>query len=219
LEIPASAVVPAGAAVAEAALIHYGSERIAITVPNATALFLGLSHKHHLEAEYRIKKYISKKDKTNHPPENDSSTFYERIMASVVFAYTSLEAFVNEGVPYDYIYETVEKNCTRSFVKEQIERSLNLDTKLGDVLPKVLKVQTPKGGKLWSDYNKLQNLRGRIIHMKTKDRQSHGEDTGSIWNALFKEPVPETYKTAKNLMKYFLDAKGETPRWFEKCPF
>jgi hypothetical protein len=55
--------------------------------------------------------------------------------------------------------------------------------------------------------------------MKTKDRQSRGEDTDSIWNALFNDPLPKTYKTAKNLMKYFLDAKGKTPRWFEKCPF
>ena len=214
-----STVIQSGAAVTEAALIQYANERIGVTIPNATALFLGLSQKYHLEAEYWVNKCVGKKDKANHLPETESSTFYERITASVVFAYTSLEAFVNEQVPDDYVYESVEKNCTRSFVKDQIERSLNLDTKLGDVLPQVLKVATPKGGKLWNEYDKLQNLRDRIIHMKTKDRQSRGEDVNSIWNALLCNPLPETYKTAKNLMKYFLDAKGNLPRWFEKCPF
>jgi hypothetical protein len=162
---------------------------------------------------------IANKDKAGHLPDSQAFAFYEHIMASVVFAYTSLEAFVNEEVPDDYVYEAVEKNCTRSFAKEQIERSLNLNTKLGDVLPQVLKVATPKGGTLWNDYDKLQNLRDRIIHMKTKDRDSRGEDTGSIWNALLRDPLPETYKTAKNLMKYFFDAKRETSRWFEKCLF
>jgi hypothetical protein len=132
LAIPGtSTVISASAAVSEAALITNGSERLWITVPNATALFLGLSHKHHEEAEYWVKKCIAKKNKANQLPEGESATFFERIIASVVFAYTSLEAFVNEEVPDDYIYEIVEKNCPRSLVKEQIERSLPLGYQAG----------------------------------------------------------------------------------------
>jgi hypothetical protein len=214
-----STVIQASAAVIQTALISCGRERVGISIPNATALFLGQSKTHHEKAEYWMKKCIANKDKAGHLPDGQAFAFLENIMAAVVFAYTSLEAFVNEEVPDDYIYEAVEKNCTRSFVKEQIERSLNLNTKLGDVLPQVLKVTTPKGGTLWNDYDKLQNLRDRIIHMKTKDRDSRGEDTSSIWNALLCDPLPETYKTAKQLMKYFFDAKRDTPRWFEKCLF
>ena len=69
------------------------------------------------------------------------------------------------------------------------------------------------------DVDKLRDLRDRIIHMKTKDRDFRGEDGSSIWNALLSEPLPETHTTAKSIMKHFLDGKGKPPRWFEKCPF
>ncbi|MGA9779257.1 MAG: hypothetical protein WBS33_13385 [Verrucomicrobiia bacterium] len=214
-----STVVAAGSAVTQAALIQHGKQQVGISIPNATALFLNLSHRHREEAEYWVGKGIAKGGKSNHLPDNESFTFYEHIMASVVFAYSSLEAFVNEDVPDSFVYAMADKKCTRNFNKEQIERSLNLDTKLGDVLPQVLKIATPKGGKAWTEYDKLQDLRDRIIHMKTKDRDFRGKDASSIWNALLTNPLPETYRTAKNVMKYFFDAKRKTPRWFEKCPF
>lgn len=214
-----STVVPAGAAITQVALIKYGEDRIGITIPNATALFLGLSHRYHVEAQYWIGKCLAAKGKFNHLPYADAFTFYERMMASVVFACTSLEAFVNEEIPDSYVYVVSDKNYTRNFNKEQIERYWNLDTKLGDVLPSALGVPSPKGGSLWNAYDKLRNLRDRVIHMKTKDRDSRGEDKSSIWNALLSAPLPDTYKTAKSLMKYFFDAKGKPPRWFEKCPF
>src|SRR5271170_5905034 len=82
-----STVLSTGTALSEAALITYGSERIWITVPNVTSLFLGLSHKHYEEAEYWLIKCIAKKNKANQLPEGESSTFFERIMASIVYAY------------------------------------------------------------------------------------------------------------------------------------
>jgi hypothetical protein len=213
------APVPAGSAITQAALIHYGKQRIGITIPNATALFLGLSEQYHVEAQHWIAKCIAATDKFGKLPDHEAFTFYERIMASVVFACTALEAFVNEEIPDTYIHVVSEKNYTRHYSKEQTERHLNLDTKLGDVLPGALKVPSPKGGRLWTAYDKLRDLRDRIIHMKTKDRDFRGEDGNSIWNALLSQPLPETHTTAKRMMKHFLDAKAKPPRWFVKCPF
>ena len=174
---------------------------------------------YHVEAEHWVKKCVANKDKFGHLPESDAFMFYERILASVVFAYSSLEAFVNEELPDNFVYRVADKKCARQFNKEQIERFLNLNTKLGEVLPQALNVATPKGGKLWSEYDKLQNLRDRIVHMKTKDRDARGDVPDSIWNALLTDPLPETHTTAKGLIEYFVNAKGKPPRWFEKCPF
>jgi hypothetical protein len=209
----------AGSALVQAAVMRYGKQRIGISIPNATALFLELSQQYHCEAQLWIEKSIKAKDKFGHLPEQEAFTFYERMMATVVFACTALEAFVNEEIPDAYVHVVSEKNYTRHYSKEQIERQLNLDAKLGDVLPNALRVTSPKGGRLWSAYGKLRDLRDRIIHMKTKDRDFRGEDGSSIWNALLSDPLPATYTTAKSMMKHFLDAKGEPPRWFEKCPF
>jgi hypothetical protein len=214
-----STVIPAGAAVTPAVLIKYGKHRVGISIPNATALFLGLSQQYHVEAAYLIERCIGGKDQYGHLPDDKAFTFYERIMASTVFACTALEAFVNEEIPDTYVHVVNEKNFTRHYNKEQIERNLNLDTKLGDALPGALGVNSPKGGSLWNAYDKLLGLRDRVIHMKTKDRDFQGEDKGSIWNALLSDPLPEPHAIAKRMIKYFLDATGKKPRWFDKCPF
>lgn len=214
-----STALPAGTAITQAAVIHYGKQRVGISIPNATALFLGLSQQYHVEAVHLIEKSIGAKDGTGHLPDDYAFTFYERIMASIVFACTALEAFVNEEIPDAYVHIVQEKNFTRQYNKEQIERNLNLDTKLGHVLPSALGVKSPKGGSLWNAYDRLLDLRDRVIHMKTKDRDFRGEDKGSIWNALLSDPLPEPHIIAKGMIKHFLDASGKKPRWFDKCPF
>jgi hypothetical protein len=214
-----SSPLPAGTSVKQSALFRYAKGRVGIAIPNATALFLKLSHQSHKEAQDRINRCIPDKNNDVNLPDDEAFTFYEQIMASVVFACTALESFVNEEIPDGYTFAISEKNCTRLYNKEQIERYLNLDTKLGDVLPGALGVPSPKGGRLWSAFDKLRDLRDRIIHMKSKDRDFRGEDPSSIWNALLTESLPETYTTAKAMMKHFFDATKRAPRWFVKCPF
>jgi hypothetical protein len=214
-----STAVPSGAAVTQAAIIHRGKERIGITIPNATALLLNLSKMSHLQAEQLINKCLSSKDNFGHLPDSDVFAFYEQMMASIVFAYTSLESFVNEELPDEYIHIVVDKRYTQHYNKEQIERHLNLDTKLGDVLPCALKIKSPKGTKIWDDFKKLKDIRDRIIHMKTSDRNSMGEDKNSIWDAILSKPLIKTYDTPQKMIQYFLKAKNKTPRWFDKCPF
>lgn len=212
-----TSTIPDGYAIIQVATIRYAKQNINISLPNATALFLGLSYQYHVEAQHWIEQCIQLKSKVGSLPDREAFTFYERIMAAVIFACTALESFVNEEIPDEYVYVLEEKQSTRSYSKEQIERHLSLDTKLGDVLPAVLKVKSPKGGNLWNAYNKLRDLRDRIIHMKTKDRDFVGENPDSIWNALLTDPLPETHSAAKGLIKYFFDAKGTSPRWFKKC--
>lgn len=212
-------VVPAAASATSVALIRYGKERLGTVIPNATALFLNLSHTFHAEARSMLRKCITDKDEFGKLPDDEAFTFYERMMGSVVFACTALEAFVNEQIPDTYTYvDSSDKRFARVFNKEQIERHLNLDTKISGVLPGALGVRFPKGGKLWSAFIRLRDLRDRVIHMKTKDREFIGENATSIWNSLMSDPLPETYATAKQIIAHFVAARGGL-RWFEKCPF
>jgi hypothetical protein len=204
----------------EGAIVRYGEESFGLMIPNTTALFLNLSHICYLQAEQLVNKCVLNK-RVGHLPDSDVFEFYEQMMASIVFAYTSLESFVNEELPDDYIHIVENKNnrCTEHYNKEQIERYLSLDTKLRDVLPAVLQIQSPKGTKIWQDFNELKNIRDRIIHIKTSDRNFGGYDDKSIWNVILSKPLIKTYDTAKNMMYYFLKPKNKTPRWFDKCPF
>jgi len=213
-------VIPAEAPIVSAALIHHGKERLGTTIPNATALFLNLSQASHAEARELLKRCIADKNKFGQLPDDEAFTFYERMMGSIVFACTALEAFANEQIPDSYTYtDSADKRFTRLFNKQQMERQLNLETKIGEIIPAALGVRFPRGGKLWSAFIKLRDLRDRVIHMKTKDRQFIGENATSIWNSLMSNPLPETHTTAKRIIGHFLQAKGDLPRWFEKCPF
>ena len=67
-------------------------------------------------------------------------------MASIIFAYTAIEAFANEEIPEDYIYkaETRSSEILIAYQKDSIERRISLDEKLGSILPKTKNLPTPK---------------------------------------------------------------------------
>jgi hypothetical protein len=96
---------------------------------------------------------------------------------------------------------------------------VNLEEKIGDLLPKVLNAKSIKGGKLEGKLQRLIKLRDRIIHMKTADREFRGGSQNSIWNVLLTDPLPETYVSAKKIVEHFLGSKTEPPYWFKNCPF
>jgi hypothetical protein len=216
---PSGQTIPAGASITQAAQIPYDGRQVGFAIPNATALFLDLSYRYHVESEMWLEKAIAEADQFGQLDTDHACIFYERIMSSVIFAFTALEAFVNEEIPDGYIYVCKEKQSTKQYDKEQIERYLSLNVKLGDVLPLALSVRSPKGKSIWNQYDKVRELRDRIIHMKTEDRAHQRTNPKSIWNALLRKPLPATHVVAKNLISYFLNAKGDPPRWFRKCPF
>lgn len=214
-------VVEAGSAVTQSAFLKHGRDVLSVSIPNATALFLDLSKSLHDSACQSLARTLAMRTPRtgNHLPDADLFACIEATMASIVFACTALEAFVNEKVPDTYVHVVVEERVTRQYDKQQIERALSLDHKIGDVLPAALGMKTPKGGKLWSDYQKLRDLRDRIVHMKTADRFFNGEAGSSIWNSLLTKPLPATYAPAKAMMRHFFASAKDWPRWLTKCPF
>jgi hypothetical protein len=90
---------------------------------------------------------------------------------------------------------------------------------LGDILPVVFDLPSPKGTKTWENYVALESLRHSIIHMKRVDREHVGYSSQSVWRALIAEPVPYSVATAKAMIDYFYDARGPKPHWYENFPF
>jgi hypothetical protein len=50
------------------------------------------------------------------------------------------------------------RRCTESYNKEQFERHVALDDKLGVALPRILQVASPKGTEIWRHYKALEAL-------------------------------------------------------------
>ena len=192
------------------------NKQLSIALPNATALCLSSSKRNWKEAqEIRKKSNIDKsiKEEVSFCTTTESFDYIERVMESIVMAFTALEAFVNENIPDDYEYQTHRKSkiILEVLDKKAIERWLSLDEKLSIVLPEAKSIDSPKGSKCWQGYRELKTARDRIIHMKKEDRRSSGPDIPTLWHKLFKINSP--YIQAKEVIDYFVKKTEVQPRW------
>lgn len=191
-------------------------KHLSISLPNATALFLN-SSKRSWDSAKLIRKNSnidsSVKKKVHFKTVTESFDYVERIMESIVMAFTALEVFVNENIPEDYKYHTHKKSeiILETMDKKAIERWLSLDEKLAKVLPEAKKIESPKGQKCWQGYVELKRVRDRIIHMKKDDIRSSGPDIPTLWHKLFKVNAP--YIEAKEIIDFFVKKTDVQPRW------
>jgi hypothetical protein len=199
-------------------------------IPNMTGLFLHQAHLAWTESQALLQEAVfmappSKSLRVGQRVTRDEAALFgimEQRMVAIVFAYTALESFANESIPDDYTFsqQRNDKRFTEVYTKAQAE-FLNLDIKLGNVLPPIFGVNTPKGGKIWNNYRLIKDLRDRIIHMKSKDRMPNtdpAEDT--IWRELLDKSKPNVALVAKDIVGYYLTKipDSEKPRWFTLFP-
>lgn len=202
--------------------VKHGDKSIIIGDPSAPALFLSQSNKAYQQA-IGIHPFASQTPSLGgHDPSSMVYDYLELIMASIVFAYTAIEAFANEEIPEDFTYE-MERSSSRILVayeKESIERRVSLDEKLAIALPKAKGKPSPKGLKIWEDYVTLRRLRDRIVHLKSCDRDHSKNDElypDSIWTELLKPKQDNHPLAAKNMMLHFRDEANT--HWLKYCPF
>ena len=167
-----------------------GKKIVSFGLPSGPALFLHLAHR----AYSRIKDIDPLSLFDEHPqgiwPDNQKALFdyLEESIAHVVFSFTALEAFANEVIPDGFTYSfTVDRTGEkRTYAKDEVERRINLDEKLGIVLPQIFSLKTPKGGALWEKYKTIKKTRDRIIHLKSVDKRTSGPEDETIWGTLLR---------------------------------
>lgn len=214
-----------GSPITLATFVKHDGKEISFGDPSASALFLNQSQKNFGNAQnlHPFTGEVEVPDKSQ--PTKIVYDYLEAIIASIIFAYTALEAFTNEEIPESYIYEAEGQTesgifSVRQFNKEQLERHFSLSEKLATVLPVILDVPSPKGNKEWEGFVHLKRLRDRIIHMKSADRKhsQHGEMyPDSLWNDLLKPNQPNYPIIAKNIILCF--KSKESAHWLKYCPF
>jgi hypothetical protein len=213
-----------GTPVTLATFARYNEREISFGDPSATALFLNQSYK-----AFEIAKRINPFQQGQPPTRKNISTkvydYLEAICASIIFAYTALEAFANEKIPDGFVYEVEETRdsgiiAVRQFDKEIIEREFSLSDKLASILPSVKKTPSPKGTNDWEGFVHLRRLRDRIVHMKSKDREhsKHGNMyPESIWNDLLNPSQRHYPSIAKSMILHF--EAVDSVHWLKYCPF
>lgn len=199
--------------------VHDGRQ-LTLNIPNATALFLSISHRNYVEARAvldrsGIRKGVRKN--VTFAVDADGFHYLECFMTSVVGAYTAVEAFANETIPDSYIHVQKYKDTEERLVKADIERRLTLSKKMMEILPAALSIQTPKGKKCWDQFHRLELMRERIIHMKSADRNMNGPARGTVWEDLFK--FPEPVSLALPILEFFARQMDVKRLWVTDRPF
>ncbi len=211
-----------GAPVSLSTSVRHGKRQIGIGDPSAPALFLSQSYKAYEQSQKNHPFIIEDPNALGNELSAFVYDYLEEIMASIIFAHTAIEAFANEEIPEDYVYESEKPSSgiLVAFQKDSVERRISLDEKLGSILPKTKNLPTPKGLKIWSDYVELKRLRDRIVHLKSRDRaHSKANDLfpDSIWSQLLHPGQLNYPLVAKKMMLHFV--KKEKYHWLKYCPF
>jgi hypothetical protein len=197
-----------------------GRKVVNFGLPSGPALFLHLAH-----AAFEQVRDIEPRSLFDEHPQGvwpDSQgplfDFLESTVAHVVFAFTAIEAFANEAVPKGFVYSRVVKGVTEHLRKSDVERRVNLDEKLGRVLPAALSVASPKGERVWQHYVSLKKIRHRLIHLKAVDRAASGPEDETVWGTLLKTHKEPWCDHAHALIGAFGPAVTDR-RWYGLYPY
>ncbi|MGJ1417418.1 hypothetical protein [Sphingobacterium multivorum] len=90
--------------------------------------------------------------------------YFELITTALIFAYSSIEAFINSFIPEEYTYK--KPNGTKVLGREEIERRWPLKDKLKTILTDIYQTPNPENEEWWQDLVELQELRDQTIHTK-----------------------------------------------------
>jgi hypothetical protein len=216
------ATAPKGSRITVVSQIRLTKKKLlTVPIPNATASMLNASARafkstRKLRAKAGIDRSL--KSEVCFASEVDALDYIERMIESIVLAYSAIEAFANESIPSDFIYARHKNSdvLLEAASKETVERQVSTDEKLTSVLPAVLGCNSPKGTQCWQSYKQLKDSRDRIVHMKTEDRKSSGPEVDTIWKALILTPAP--HLSAKAVIDHFVKNMTHKPQWHQRFP-
>ena len=127
------------------AVAKYGKSEVIFIEPSGPALYLSISNRMSIAVEQAyfgsLKELIGNLPKKriflDDTMENTIFEILENCICTIIFSYSAIEAFSNQEIPEDYIYERKQPQgkCVEYYDKKQIERWISLSEKLDKILP------------------------------------------------------------------------------------
>jgi len=146
-------------------------KKYVLIMPNLIALYLN-NTKRNITAGIRLLKEVLKKyqDNVNELEDDDIKKIYdyfEYIETAIVSIYMAVESFANTCIPEDYKYHKLKSNGVEEiYDKSTIEKNIPTSEKLTEILPAILKIESPSQKYFWSSFKEIEKLRNRIVHCK-----------------------------------------------------
>jgi len=144
-------------------------------------------------------------------------SYLKRSMSSIIFLFSSIEAYINQQIPESYEYKKVTSKQIEIKNKQQIERHCSFEDKVKIILPEIFNskkfhIDYP------SDYQILRNLkevRNDLIHLKS-DLDKYDNYYREAFNKVIGFKLNETFKSTMKYMNYYIpdfitEAANENP--------
>lgn len=139
-------------------------------IPDPTLIYFNnaqLSVAQIKETKSRLLEKVDFGKAVGEPALNEIYNFYGTTSGFVIFLFTSMESFINQLIPDDFIFSKSSTRKTEIYNKAQIQEYLDFKTKITEVLKKAsgkdfFNKQTSANQLIWN----LKKFRDDIIHTK-----------------------------------------------------
>ncbi len=140
-----------------------------------------------------------------------SYDYFSRAMASTLFMFNCLEAFVNSLIPLDYKYSKKMPQKTEVYTRDQILREISFEVKMKTIIP----IVTNKNfhvdfGHKFETIKNLKQLRDNIVHTKSHPKGKHIQ-----YNHLYALALDFKYSAAIEHIKDYINYHD--PNRIEEC--
>lgn len=108
---------------------------------------------------------------------NEIYNFYSVTTGFVIYLFTSIESYINQHIPDNFVFKKVTNKRTELYDKKQIQEGIDFKTKITEVLSEAtgknfFGKDTPTNQNIW----KLKTFRDEIIHTKPGENPLRYDD-------------------------------------------
>jgi len=146
---------------------------------------------------------------------SDLYYFFEQSIISVTMSFQAIEIFANAIIGRKATKSIVVKRkggVEKNLSPTEAERDLSTEEKLGQVLPDILAVSSPRGNRAWQSFKRLKEARDATVHLKSRDIYTRNDvDRESLFFYSLNHDAREFPGNAIKIISHFFSK--DLPRW------
>jgi hypothetical protein len=180
------------------------NEHIIIPIPDLTLVYFDSAYNlNKLRIEQEEKLYTKLKiteDKLGEQAINEIYRYYGYATSCVISLFTTLESFINHMIPDNSVYQKTLNHRTEVYTKEQIQKAIQFEDKIKDVLPQLLDITFQLKSPAYTHIQNLKKLRDDIVHTKSDQNLMQQEE---LIKRLLKFSFEETFNSVAKFINHY----------------
>ena len=143
--------------------------------------------------------------------------FFEQSIVCVTLSFQAIEIFANAIIgrrAAQHIQVKRKGGVQKTLTPGEAERELSTEEKLGQILPTILGVPTPRGIRVWQHFKHLKEARDATVHLKSRDIYTGSRvDRESLFFYFLNHDAREHPGAALKVISHFFPL--HQPRWLK----